>query len=222
MRNHDKSLLDVIIGNIMPVLIAAAVWGQFAMPGWAASLPAGYAELKYVESSGSQYVDTGIVPKSTTRVVCRLQFTQDGKYRMGWGAGSSGEAVLWGVSDSKFRAYFSASFGYKDSIAYDTDIHVFDLKNGSQKLDDVEFGTMNTLGNTATESQTMYLFAGHVEWGSSGIDYKCYARIYSCEFYEGETQVRGFVPALRVSDVTAGLYDTVSGEFFAPGGGALT
>jgi len=39
-------------------------------------------------------------------------------------------------------------------------------------------------------------------------------RFYSCRIWKGETLVRNFVPARRVSDDIAGLYDKVNGVFY--------
>ena len=60
-------------GGLYRLLITAAV-ALGAASAWAAApLPAGYTEVQYVESSGSQYVNTGIAPKTTTRLVCDFQ-----------------------------------------------------------------------------------------------------------------------------------------------------
>ena len=44
-------------------LALVCIW--FATPSWGA-LPSGYTQLEYIESTGTQYIDTGIVPNSTT------------------------------------------------------------------------------------------------------------------------------------------------------------
>ena len=39
------------------------------------SLPSGYTRLEYIESTGTQYVDTGFRPNQDSRVICDYQLT---------------------------------------------------------------------------------------------------------------------------------------------------
>ena len=184
-----------------------------------AALPSGYTQLLYIESSGTQYINTGVVPKANTRVVCDFQFSSvpNATCQCGWGSSGGKETFLFGASNGKpnFIAYVSSTWALSDTgVPLDTARHVFDLASGSQKLDNTEFATDATLGNTATSGQTMYLFAGHVEW-NPGVDYKCSMRIYSCKIYEGDTLVRDFVPVRQDSDLVVGLYDSANNTFYA-------
>ncbi len=40
----------------------------------AATLPAGYTRLAYIESTGTQYIDTGLTPTPNFRAVVDFQF----------------------------------------------------------------------------------------------------------------------------------------------------
>ena len=44
----------------MRKLLLGLIGLLFAIPSWSATLPAGYTELEYIESTGIQYIDTGI------------------------------------------------------------------------------------------------------------------------------------------------------------------
>ena len=68
------------MGGYRSSLIAAALCGASAA---FAALPAGYTQLTYIESSGTQYINTGIVPKASTRVVCDFQFSSVPDYEIG-------------------------------------------------------------------------------------------------------------------------------------------
>ena len=140
--------------------------------------------------------------------------------RCGWGSQQSKEAFLFGSAGDQpnFIAYVSSNWAISDTgVPLDAARHVFDLARGSLKFDNNEFATVATLGNTAESGQTLYLFAGHVEW-TAAVTYYCNMKIYSCQIYSGDTPVRDFVPARRDSDDAVGLYDTVSGGFFTNGG----
>ena len=184
-----------------------------------AALPAGYTELDYIASSGTQYIDTGVVPQANTRVVCDFQFSSVPSglnWRCGWGSQQSKEAFLFGSAGDQpnFIAYVSSDWTISDTgVPLDAARHVFDLARGSLKFDNNEFATVATLGNTAESGQTLYLFAGHVEW-TAAVTYYCNMKIYSCQIYSGDTPVRDFVPARRDSDDAVGLYDTVNDVFY--------
>ena len=211
-----------IICNV--VLVASAI-AAFAPLAAMAALPEGYTEVEYIASSGTQYIDTGVVPKSTTRLVCDFRFmdipTVSGQpKRCGWGSSSKAESFLFGFNAVDGNAHYqftaSVSSNWEEpstGIDADTQRHVFDIAKGSQKFDGTEFATVNTLGNTADSTQTMYLFAGHVEWGTT-ISYYSSLEIYSCKIYDGAALVRDFVPAVNDSNGEAGLYDCVTGTFF--------
>lgn len=53
-------------------LASTLAWGV-ALAAQAA-LPSGYTELNCLTSTGAEFFDTGVVPKSTTRVVCDFRY----------------------------------------------------------------------------------------------------------------------------------------------------
>ena len=46
----------------------------------ASRLPEGYAEVQYIQSSGTQYVDTGFKPNQDTRVLIKLSTSETGSH----------------------------------------------------------------------------------------------------------------------------------------------
>ena len=207
--------------------VALVAFAIAALPPLAANaaLPEGYTEVEYIASSGGQYIDTGVVPKSTTRLVCDFRFTSvpTARVRCGWGSAGSEEALWFGntADFSEFAASVSATYVQSlPSVAVDTNRHVFDLAKGSQKFDGKEFATEATLGDTALtgndtagKPKTMYLFSLHQGW-SPPVGPCGSMEVYSCQVYDGETLVRDFVPSVRSSDNKAGLYDRVTDAFF--------
>ena len=181
------------------------------------TLTAMYEEImfvEYIESSGTQYIDTGIVPKSTTKVEVQMSYTASGSTQVsGWGSSASAESFFWGVnSANKFVVSVSPNYTAIDTgIVFDTQPHVYTLESGSQSFDGVVVGT-DTIGNTATTGQTMYLFGLHAEWQTSGAASSCSARMYYCKIYDGDTLVRDYKPALDSNGVAC-LYDTVTDKY---------
>ena len=170
-----------------------------------------YDELHYVEADGRQYFDTGVVAKPSVRVVADLRFRKFGlgNQMMGWAASNPEEGLLFGVyTDGSFGGYFRQNYSspWASSFAADTGRHVFDFRNGSQKVDDVEIGT-DTMQSPIYPVGTLEFFGRHREWNAA-VDWFCHVRMYGCQIYDGETLVRDYVPA-KV-DGRACLYDRVN------------
>ena len=185
--------------------------GEFIGEGWQPTY------LDYIESTGTQYVDTGIVPKSTTKMVVDFAYTTSSTSSQlnGWGSSDSTEAFSFGVvgSSQTFYCYVTSNYTATfTNVPFDNNKHTFSLESGSQKLDSVEYGT-NTIGSTAVSGQTMYLFAVHGEWQSTGGASYSNEKIYSCKIYDGNTLVRDFQPAFDYNN-TPCLYDKITETFF--------
>ena len=181
-------------------------------------LPSGYTQLKYLESTGTQYIDTGVVPNSSTRMVAKeALLSKSGS--SGWGSAGGNEAFITQIENEKFAVRVSSNYQITDTtIPYDNYIHEWDLAaNGPLKFDEVQFG-VGTCGDTATSGQTMYMFALHIGWGSGGADSFQSKRQYYCYIYSGSTLVRNFIPARRNSDDVLGMYDIVNDTFYTNAG----
>ena len=207
----------------MKKLAYGIVWAFAAMSAAVAfaagTVPAGYTELEYIESSGTQYINTGIAPKTTTRVVCDFQYTATSG-QCGWGSTGSKESFFFGVAgDGTFKASVSGNFTVSPTgVAADTYRHTFDISMSALKLDGTAFANATTSPfSNAASGNTLYLFALHAGWSPNVVNYAS-MRIYSCKIYDGETLVRDFVPVVRASDSKAGLYDLETDAFFGNGG----
>lgn len=172
-----------------------------------------YTPLDYIESTGTQYIDTGIVPKSITRMVLEKQITDlTINNRDGWGSTSRAEAFFCGMVTGINYFYASVSANWtatSTTIPKDTAKHTWDISNSAIKFDDISYGTGN-IGNTATTSQTLYIFAFHTEYNP--YIYYCKEKIYSCKIYDGDTLVKDYIPVLDKNNVAC-LYEKVSGKF---------
>lgn len=175
-----------------------------------------YTPVKYLESTGTQYIDTGIYPKSTTKIDFAFKFIVDNNIRQynGWGSTSHAEAFLFGIQDNYFSSVVNSSWvtsNVKKAKEFDTDTHTLMLKSGKQMFDNDNYGN-DTIGDSAINNQTMYLFATHVEWTGTP-QYWCKERIYYTKIYDGDNLVRDFVPVIDSSGIPC-LYDKVEDKFY--------
>ena len=183
------------------------------------AVPSGYTQLEYIESSGTQYIDTGIAPKNTTRVVADFQCLQ-----------SSGDPTVFGAWSGQisnafvFLALAARSGGHgffqTQMASYTKDMtvrHTVDADGTAWQLD----GEALLSFESATFScpHSIYLFAYNNN-GTAG-NLQTSMRIYGCRIYDGGTLMRDFVPALRDSDRVAGLYDTANDVFYTNTGSGI-
>lgn len=181
-------------------------------------LPSGYTSVEYIQSSGSQYIDTGFKPKYNSRVVMDISDL------------NSSPGFIFGVRDTQdsnsanqFNIYRNSSttirsdyFGTNKQINLsDTSGRTIVDKNGNTVT---MFGT--TIVNTAVTSgecaNSLYLFI--LNNTGANTMFPGSFKLYSCQIYDNDILVRDFVPCIRDSDSSCGLYDKVNNVFYSNSG----
>lgn len=201
----------------------------------AARLPAEYAELEYVESTGLEYVDTGYVPTGSDVFEADFAFT-DVKSTQQRVFGTS----TWNGDFLTCTFYVNGSgcyaWAYKDGAGNWTSTGVklsgerrrllLDGVDNRVSLVDAASGAAlysEAIGTTHSKSAALplFLFANCYDSESKKTQEHGRLRLYSCAISDSTRQkVRDFVPCRRISDAAVGLYDTVTRTFFADASGA--
>ena len=210
--------------NLLKSFAASAGMALSAVVASADALPEGYVELEYVESDGTQRLDTRVCPTAQTRVVCDCLFTSDNNPQRCGMVKDDNALFVWGRESNyagRYGSIVSTDWNMREDsgVAWDRGRHVFDLASGSQKLDGAEYGT-HTM--TATSTASLWLFCTYYDskdWGVSW-QYPCHMRLFSCQIYEGTELVRDYVPA-RNEKGEVGLYDRKQNIFVPPDQGTL-
>ncbi|MBO7695920.1 MAG: hypothetical protein J6T10_25080 [Methanobrevibacter sp.] len=172
-----------------------------------------YIPIEYLESTGTQYIDTGVKAKGNST-------NFDITYQIAQFPTDSGIGILGSWETNKqFRTFWSLSgnglrmqyYNGSNNVTggNNTDVHNIKLTDGKYYLDDRRDLTLTLANFEATLS--MYMFATHssnVEWSHNGK-----LRIYSCKIYDGNTLVRDFIPVLDNNKVAC-MYDKVTEQFF--------
>jgi hypothetical protein len=180
-------------------------------------LPKGYKRREYIESTGTQYIDTGFMPTNNTRVVLDAQYTTLPTSLVGLVGCIKGTRVedysLW-VFDASEKLYDGyGNVSTQPTVTGLLNRRVYDKNKNVTKVDGVVITTHSA--NTFTAHVNMYILAmnenGKINSGKSS------ARIYSCQIYENGTLVRDFVPCENDSGVI-GLYDLVESKFYGNAG----
>ena len=180
-------------------------------------LPDGYEALEYIQSSGTQWIDTTYKPSNNTSIKMDMQFvTLSTNAQSPFGVRSSASSsdanayIAFVTGGTIFRSdYFgSSTSGTPTNIMSRTTI---DRSKNVCKAWDL---TLTNTANTGTSGITIYLFAAN---NAGTAAYNVSIRLYSCLIYENETLVRNFVPVK--SDTGAlGLYDLVNRVFYGNSG----
>ena len=176
-------------------------------------LPEGYRRLAYLESDGTQYIDTGYVPNQDSRVVIDCIFPKT----------NSGSYYLFGAREDSYVDNYAiqttTDLYYSKHGTADISLNIPSVKNRMIiEKNGYSFSVNgNLIYNTPVDytcKRSAYIFACN----SAGTVYGlCPAgtRVYGCRIYDGEGNlVKNLVPAIA-SDNADGLYDLVNNTFHA-------
>ena len=208
----DIGLFDVVSQQFY----SNAGTGAFIAGAIPRTLPDGYTQVEYIESTGTQYIDTGVIPNQNIQMVVDAQFTNVSGTVSFAGSrnseSSDGDGAYFGwISVSgNLRSYYYNSFAVVATA--DTARHIY-TKDKNQTLID------GSLLNTATAQQfrnstySIYLFANN----EGRANFHASVRIYSCQIYDNGALVRDFVPCVNNTGIT-GLYDVITANFYQNAG----
>lgn len=180
----------------------------------AGRLPEGYTELEYIESSGTQWINTGFTPNQDTRVVCDVVFPgttgTSGKYVFGSRTTLAQNSYTYFSYNSKYETTYNT----QDNVCYQnliTGRFIVDKNKNITTTNGTEYS--HTYANFTCPGP-LYLFAlnnnGSLFGGGS-------LSLYSCQIYDNEALVRDFIPCTDPSGAV-GLYDLVNASFYANAG----
>ena len=173
------------------------------------SLPSGYRKLEYIQSSGTQYIDTGFKPNQDTRVVTKISF----------------DAV---ASSSSHYAFGAANSGSSGMFEVSTGNNMIRLGYGgtavTQPFPSTKPFTIDFNKNTVTVNGTAYTLPAATFTGTYSM-YICDTNrgrayraipavtVYSFRIYDNGTLVRDFIPCKNASGVV-GMWDDVNSVFY--------
>lgn len=178
-------------------------------------------EVSYIQTSGTQYINTNLKPNSKYRVVMDFQLTSVSGWTCIFGSadtsGNVNSFALW-HSGSAFMYYYgtSQSKTFPSSLTA-TGEHSVDCNAGTATMDgnSVSFSTLSFSG-----SQPLYLFC--VNYGGTA-NYFAKGKWKPCKIYnENGDLVRDYIPVLDWDDVPC-MYDKVGRKlYYNAGTGTFT
>lgn len=178
-------------------------------------LPSGYRKLSYIESTGTQYINTEFTPNQNTRVVCDFQFTETPVAHWGVFGGRDSANVksyqyCFGYSRFFRTDYYTTRGNYAGSFNA-LDRHLVDKNKNITSLD----GTLLKQKYASfTTGNAIALFGINT---SNNVANNSKMRMYSCEIYGSDNLLIDFLPCIN-PDGEVGLYDLVKGKFHGNAG----
>ncbi len=195
-------------------------------------IPAEYTRLEYLESTGTQYIDTGVVPTLNSGVSVRASLVKRnsrGSDNVIFGAtneyvyanGSAFSIDVFtnqvalphgGVNNSGYNGNWidipnMLEQVYEYKINYMDDGYAW-VDNLSMKLS--ESNTITTLSLYLFGDNSVYGYSN--QWAPDGL------RIYDVVLTSGTSISHYYIPAKRNSDGVLGMYDTVTNTFYTNAG----
>ena len=181
------------------------------------SLPLEYQRVEYIESTGTQWIDTGLLFNEDIEYTARFlnldnefserkhivgTFKSGNRYRLSTMDGT-GRQCYWWYGDNKSISLSGIDYtnNITDFVARQDNVKVY--QNGT-KIKDYDLTAEFSQNN-----ETIKLFFDNASWYGKFI-----GRFYFFTAKENDTPVRNMIPCYRHSDGVAGMYDTVNGVFY--------
>ena len=176
-----------------------------------------YTELKYLRSTGTQYIDTDFKPNNDTRIIVRAKPISMSTAFF-FGARETIQkncfcAVLENVTPnmSYFRIDYFLNKGtnrLKEVTKINDDIHYFEIDKGKIYFDNVKY-------QNQYESQEFECNCNLALFGvnTSNKITKSAVYVYDCKIYDNDVLIRDMIPVLDNSKVPC-MYDKLNKKFY--------
>ena len=190
----------------------------------AAALPSEYERLEYLESTGTQYIDTGVLADDDNGFRLEFMCTQRQTTQFFCGSRNASGDTRCCIGGS----YYTddnipiAYFGWNTLVIQNSErqncstqcVAEVNYLGSRQARFGAKVAALSTL---TTQTHPFFLFAGNMR-NSSPSTICGWCRIYSFAMTHGQATVLNLLPARRISDGVPGMYDTVGDSFYTNAG----
>lgn len=170
-------------------------------------------EVEYLESSGTQHIDTGYIPTPATETEAKVMPTDQTTSRFVFGcrqaqSNNTYACLLHNSSRIGYRVG-TGGFVYVSGYSEVDAIHKYGIANGVFYRDGVVVSNA-CIGASFSTSSTLALLAINT---NGTYDQKFVGRLYSCNIKNNSVLVRDFIPVIDWNDRPA-MYDKVTNKLF--------
>lgn len=190
--------------------------------GW---LPKGFTELEYLESSGTQYIDTSVEMTDDTRIKASAVATAMGNNNSLFGLEDLTNNYILRARQQK-EDIFTVQIGYTAGVNYTAYERYFDVNLGDMvDVETVGIQKVTVNGVTKNGNYTkpwqsavrlhIPIFVT-VATQEGSVWHRAYGSYKLCSFaiWQGDKKLRDYAPVLRNADGVPGMFDRVRKRFF--------
>ena len=185
---------------------------MFVNTGSSTTISSGLVELEYIESTGTQYIDTGIKASKNLKVEADIDVSAASGWVMILGDYTSGSYFSWWRQNTTMYAYYGSN---NKTLAELTGKRKY-ISNNTNNIWSIDTSKITVTPNSSDFSKdgnNLYLFSVN----NGGNYNKASMKLYSCQIYDGNTLVRDFIPVKTTTNIY-GLWDKVNKVFYKNAG----
>lgn len=178
-------------------------------------LPKEYKQVEYLESSGTQYIDTGLKYRGVYyyTVDCEIN-DENGNEMFGMDRFDNHSVFIW---DSIYRIATDRYNAMNTNISAGQRVNI--IIDQSTKTISINLFSHTFTGDFFPINSVYPVLLG-AYWSSwrDSIDGYGKGKIYSFKYYQSGELVRDMYPCIRKSDNKPGMYDVITNQFFTNSG----
>ena len=194
-------------------------YGKYKIEINTLSIPKEYQEVEYIESTGTQYIDTEYVLKSSSVVEIEVSLKQsipkaDGALFGSRASDYGNQNVLWfnnimDVNTATFQASIGSDTYTNNTLNFN---RFYRVKFGFKELY-LDDNKINTFKNNFYENDVSLILFG-IKTGETVDSRRFYGKVKSFKITTDGDVVRNFIPCYRKSDNVIGFYDVIGNKFY--------
>ena len=188
-----------------------------------------YTELEYIESTGTQCIDTSYYPTQNTKVVMKMETsgiaqgqtafnafgTTGTDSRFGWWTYFSGSSYFrYGIQSSTRDSKVDVTGDFTNTsfiVTLDRSVAKIETPN-----DTLEYSIIPT--DNFTLDVSLILGGNHWDGGATIGNMGAIYKLYYCKIYENSVLVKDYIPVINRLNDKVGVYDKISNTFLYASG----
>lgn len=197
--------------------------------GGGGGLPAEYQEVEYIESTGTQRIETGIYNDTLNVPIqyeCDVLYPSTTARQLN---GSQG-AFYYGVVNGRFQLTQGGTSDSGITATANQWYHLIVQFSGNNSDDSNGFvGAVNNIDTNVLRAYIRATQSGYFQYATDASYQVCIfslngqnipstCRHRKFKIYQNNLLVRNFIPCYRIADNEIGMYDTVNGVFYTNAG----
>ena len=180
----------------------------YTFQGWEIGIPDEYQLVEYIESTGTQYINTSRHQTSTTDI--EVTFMNDGnnianQRVFGQSSTANNTRYQMQMNNNNPTSWLIGIAGTNTTVSLDATKSFQTIKFVSGTGFYINGTLTNTITNTEMNQKYIWLFAGYDKYSS--------LKIANAKIWQDGILIKNMFPCYRKSDGVIGMYDTVQKQF---------